>query len=187
MSSYATRSESETREVKSLDGIWNFVKSNQTAPTQGIREKWFLNDLNKVLSLLDRTPYIFCDPSSSTSFLLLLLNQWTLFVFLLSIIARSRHTKQFRCRCRRAIMISPKTMIYANTSAPYGMIANFSCRHRGPITNSFGYASAVCTMRHLWLVFNLIIAFEHLVRASSARVNRDCVRCSHKRLIVQQC
>lgn len=100
-----------------------------------------------------------------------MLNQWTLFVFLFffssSIIARSRHTKQFRCRCRRAIMISPKTMIYANTSAPYGMIANFSCRHRGPITNSFGYASAVCTMRHLWLVFrfNLITAFEHLVRA----------------------
>lgn len=45
------RSESETREVKSLDGIWNFVKSNQTAPTQGIREKWFLNDLNKVSNI----------------------------------------------------------------------------------------------------------------------------------------
>lgn len=41
--------ESETREVKSLDGIWNFVKSNQSAPTQGLREKWFLNDLSKVI------------------------------------------------------------------------------------------------------------------------------------------
>lgn len=40
--------ESETREVKSLDGIWNFVKSNETAPTEGIRDKWYLNDLNKV-------------------------------------------------------------------------------------------------------------------------------------------
>lgn len=40
--------ESETREVKSLDGIWNFVKSNQTAPTEGIRDKWYLNDLSKV-------------------------------------------------------------------------------------------------------------------------------------------
>lgn len=40
--------ESETREVKSLDGIWNFVKSNQTAPTEGIRDKWYLNDLRKV-------------------------------------------------------------------------------------------------------------------------------------------
>lgn len=40
--------ESETRELKSLDGIWNFVKSNQTAPTEGIRDKWYLNDLSKV-------------------------------------------------------------------------------------------------------------------------------------------
>ncbi|XP_031622338.1 beta-glucuronidase [Contarinia nasturtii] len=40
--------ESETREVKSLDGIWNFVKSNETAPTEGIREKWYQNDLSKV-------------------------------------------------------------------------------------------------------------------------------------------
>lgn len=41
--------ESETREVKSLDGIWNFVKSNQTAPTEGIRDKWYLDDLSKVI------------------------------------------------------------------------------------------------------------------------------------------
>lgn len=40
--------ESETRELKNLDGIWNFVKSNETAPTEGIREKWYLNDLSKV-------------------------------------------------------------------------------------------------------------------------------------------
>lgn len=40
--------ESETREIKSLDGVWNFVKSNQTAPTEGIRDKWYLQDLNKV-------------------------------------------------------------------------------------------------------------------------------------------
>lgn len=41
--------ESETREVKSLDGMWNFVKSNETAPTEGIRNKWYLDDLSKVL------------------------------------------------------------------------------------------------------------------------------------------
>lgn len=41
--------ESETREVKSLDGIWNFVKSNETSPTEGIREKWYQNDLSKVI------------------------------------------------------------------------------------------------------------------------------------------
>lgn len=40
--------ESETRELKSLDGIWNFVKSNETAPTEGIREKWYKHDLSKV-------------------------------------------------------------------------------------------------------------------------------------------
>lgn len=40
--------ESETREVKTLDGIWNFLKSNETAPTEGIRDKWYLNDLSKV-------------------------------------------------------------------------------------------------------------------------------------------
>lgn len=40
--------ESETREVKSLDGIWNFIKSNESTPTEGIRDKWYLNDLSKV-------------------------------------------------------------------------------------------------------------------------------------------
>lgn len=43
--------ESETREIKSLDGLWNFVKSNQTAPTEGIRDKWYLQDLSKVCVL----------------------------------------------------------------------------------------------------------------------------------------
>lgn len=41
-------SESETREVKTLDGVWNFVRSNESSPTEGIREKWFQNDLSKV-------------------------------------------------------------------------------------------------------------------------------------------
>lgn len=40
--------ESETREIKSLDGLWNFVKSNDTTPTEGLREKWYLQDLSKV-------------------------------------------------------------------------------------------------------------------------------------------
>lgn len=44
--------ESETREVKSLDGLWNFVKSNETAPTEGIREEWYLHDLTKVFIFL---------------------------------------------------------------------------------------------------------------------------------------
>ncbi|KAH8300075.1 hypothetical protein KR044_009524 [Drosophila immigrans] len=39
--------ESETREVRSLDGIWNFVCSDEKNPTQGIRDKWFHDDLSK--------------------------------------------------------------------------------------------------------------------------------------------
>lgn len=50
--------ESETREVKSLDGIWNFVKSNESSPTEGIREKWYLNDLKKVNNELTIFVYI---------------------------------------------------------------------------------------------------------------------------------
>ncbi|XP_037915442.1 beta-glucuronidase-like isoform X1 [Hermetia illucens] len=40
--------ESETREVRSLDGIWNFVKSEKYSVTQGIREHWYKNDLSRV-------------------------------------------------------------------------------------------------------------------------------------------
>ncbi|EDW33659.1 GL11760 [Drosophila persimilis] len=39
--------ESETREVRSLDGIWNFVRSDQTNPTQGVREEWYGKDLSR--------------------------------------------------------------------------------------------------------------------------------------------
>ncbi|XP_020814029.1 beta-glucuronidase isoform X2 [Drosophila serrata] len=37
--------ESETREVRSLDGMWRLVKSNPKDPLQGVREKWFANSL----------------------------------------------------------------------------------------------------------------------------------------------
>lgn len=36
---------SETRNLRSLDGIWNFVRSNTNDPTEGIREQWYLADL----------------------------------------------------------------------------------------------------------------------------------------------
>lgn len=36
---------SETRNLRSLDGIWNFVRSNTNDPAEGIREQWFRNDL----------------------------------------------------------------------------------------------------------------------------------------------
>ncbi|XP_021710750.1 beta-glucuronidase isoform X1 [Aedes aegypti] len=39
--------ESETREVKKLDGMWNFVRSDSNNPSQGLREKWFSDDLSR--------------------------------------------------------------------------------------------------------------------------------------------
>ncbi|EDW79771.1 uncharacterized protein Dwil_GK17842 [Drosophila willistoni] len=39
--------ESETREVRSLDGIWRFLKSNASDPLRGVREKWFDKSLSK--------------------------------------------------------------------------------------------------------------------------------------------
>ncbi|XP_017020484.1 beta-glucuronidase [Drosophila kikkawai] len=37
--------ESETREVRSLDGMWRLVRSDPKDPLQGIREKWYANSL----------------------------------------------------------------------------------------------------------------------------------------------
>lgn len=37
--------ESETREVKSLDGLWNFVRGNESDPFEGVRNRWFADDL----------------------------------------------------------------------------------------------------------------------------------------------
>lgn len=36
---------SETRNLRSLDGIWNFIRSDTNDPAEGIREQWFLKDL----------------------------------------------------------------------------------------------------------------------------------------------
>lgn len=40
--------ESETREVKSLDGIWNFVRGSELDPDQGVRDGWFADDLKSL-------------------------------------------------------------------------------------------------------------------------------------------
>lgn len=37
--------ESETREVRSLDGIWNLIRSNASDPQQGVREEWYKRTL----------------------------------------------------------------------------------------------------------------------------------------------
>jgi hypothetical protein len=44
--------ESETRDVRSLDGIWNFRVSPETDPLTGFRERWFQKDLSQVSLLI---------------------------------------------------------------------------------------------------------------------------------------
>lgn len=39
--------ESETRDVRSLDGMWDFAKCDTDKPSQGLREKWFLKELRE--------------------------------------------------------------------------------------------------------------------------------------------
>ncbi|XP_055386768.1 beta-glucuronidase isoform X2 [Condylostylus longicornis] len=40
--------ESETRELRSLDGIWNFVKCDSKTYSQGVIDGWYLKDLSEV-------------------------------------------------------------------------------------------------------------------------------------------
>jgi hypothetical protein len=40
--------ESESRDVRSLDGIWNFRLSPETDPLTGFRDRWFQKDLSQV-------------------------------------------------------------------------------------------------------------------------------------------
>uniref|UniRef100_A0A1B0C236 Glycosyl hydrolases family 2 sugar binding domain-containing protein n=1 Tax=Glossina palpalis gambiensis TaxID=67801 RepID=A0A1B0C236_9MUSC len=42
--------ESETREVRSLDGLWSFVKSEIENPEQGFRELWYKQELHKIIA-----------------------------------------------------------------------------------------------------------------------------------------
>uniref|UniRef100_A0A1A9VL01 Beta-glucuronidase n=1 Tax=Glossina austeni TaxID=7395 RepID=A0A1A9VL01_GLOAU len=43
--------ESETREVRSLDGLWSFVKSEIEDPEQGFRELWYKQELHKIITI----------------------------------------------------------------------------------------------------------------------------------------
>lgn len=46
--------ESETREVRSLDGKWNFLKGDPNAPSMGITQKWYekkLQDVGDVITM----------------------------------------------------------------------------------------------------------------------------------------
>lgn len=44
--------ESETREVRSLDGIWSFAKSDTKNPGEGLRDKWYLKELQLSTSVI---------------------------------------------------------------------------------------------------------------------------------------
>lgn len=45
--------ESETREVRSLDGMWKFAKSDPFHPNEGLTEKWYAKDLKNFTSVID--------------------------------------------------------------------------------------------------------------------------------------
>ncbi|XP_037025172.1 beta-glucuronidase-like [Bradysia coprophila] len=43
--------ESETREVISLDGLWDFAMSDPNSPRQGLQEQWFGNELRNYVNI----------------------------------------------------------------------------------------------------------------------------------------
>lgn len=45
--------ESETREVRSLDGMWFFAKSDTNKPSEGLREKWYLKELRESTAVIN--------------------------------------------------------------------------------------------------------------------------------------
>lgn len=45
--------ESETREVKSLDGLWTFAKSDTEKPGEGLRAQWYLKDLRESTNVIN--------------------------------------------------------------------------------------------------------------------------------------
>lgn len=45
--------ESETREVRALDGMWKFAKCDITKPSEGLREKWFLKELQESTAVIN--------------------------------------------------------------------------------------------------------------------------------------
>lgn len=85
--------ESETREIKTLDGIWNFIKLNQTTPNQGILDKWYLNDLSKVSCVFFSICMLF------------------LFYQCQNVVYEFSGKKQFRCKRRFRCPFRPVTMI----------------------------------------------------------------------------
>lgn len=60
--------ESESREVRKLDGIWNFLKSDPDNPSLGIKMRWFDNDLSVIGQTIDMpVPASFNDITDDSS------------------------------------------------------------------------------------------------------------------------
>jgi beta-glucuronidase len=45
--------ESETREVRSLDGLWKFARSNPFQPSEGLTKKWYSKDLSDFTEVIN--------------------------------------------------------------------------------------------------------------------------------------
>lgn len=45
--------ESETREVRSLDGMWQFARSDTKNPSEGVRSKWYLKNLSESTAVIN--------------------------------------------------------------------------------------------------------------------------------------
>lgn len=45
--------ESETREVRSLDGMWIFAKSDTNKPSEGLTKMWYLKDLRESTAVIN--------------------------------------------------------------------------------------------------------------------------------------
>ncbi|CAO1432658.1 unnamed protein product [Diamesa serratosioi] len=45
--------ESETREVRSLDGMWQFARSDTKNPSDGVRSKWYLKNLSESTAVIN--------------------------------------------------------------------------------------------------------------------------------------
>ena len=48
---------SETRQVVSLDGLWNFVVPQPNRPLQGFDEHWYKKNLKEVTSTHTKAPW----------------------------------------------------------------------------------------------------------------------------------
>lgn len=66
--------ETETREIRSLDGLWNFRVDTSNEALLGFKEKWYKGPLSKVLFVTPNLFYIYVYFTQLTIFFCLLLH-----------------------------------------------------------------------------------------------------------------